>query len=98
MPGLPDPGLTLLGQDLLINWDAVNPAADSYQLFRANTPYLVPATPYRLITGSTSTVDGMVLGNTTHNYFYLLRAVTNCGGSADSQWIGEFDFALVVGN
>ena len=42
--------------------------------------------------------DANAAGNPALNYTYIIRVRGACGESADSQRLGEFDFALTPGS
>ena len=86
---------------LNFDWTAVN-ANCNYEVHRSTTdPYFNAEGDTMLTTladGSNTYSDAIAVGNPTVNAAYLLRA-HNCSDSstADSNRIGEFDFALTPG-
>ncbi|MDW8317177.1 MAG: M14 family metallopeptidase [Anaerolineae bacterium] len=89
------------GNDVTLTWSPVA-TADFYQVWRAwDAPYFAPAANAactaeagcQAVTG-TSFTDA-VLGNPATNATYLVRAARSCGAaSANSNRVGEFEFAL----
>lgn len=90
--------------DVLLSWSAVA-GADQYQVWRGvNDPYFAPApgaecTPAvgcQVVT-TTGFADPL-LGDPAANHSYLVRAAKSCGAvSADSNRVGEFEYALTPG-
>ncbi len=74
--------------------------AAAFNIYRAaNDPNFMPGATYAASSSSPwPDPDGAVLGNINLNYSYLIRASNACGESANSQRLGEFDFALVPGS
>jgi hypothetical protein len=64
-------------------------------LFEETTPYFNPVTPAYSNVSSPYTVSQR-LGDTSTNYFYLVR-VTCAGVGAESDRVGEFDYGIVAG-
>lgn len=84
------------GGSVQLSWTS---GAPDFNIYRAaNDPYFVPGALYATSGSPWTDPDGAVLGNVGLNYSYLIRASNSCGESADSQRLGEFDFALVSGN
>lgn len=83
------------GSDIELTWIAGEPTANIYRA--ANDPYFTPGVVYAGGVSSAWTDSGAA-GNPAHNYTYIIRAQGGCGESADSQRLGEFDFALVSGS
>ncbi len=92
------PSISLMAPTVDLNWSAVS-GATSTNIYRAqNDPYFTPGSVH----ANTSDLfySESAAGNPANNYTYIVRAV-GCGGaveSADSQRLGEFDFAIVAGS
>ncbi len=92
----PTPLMALSWQDLLPD------SGECYDVYRSISPYFAPGAGFLYQANmSASTVsfidsDANVIGNINSNYYYILQA-TNCSGVlvAESNQVGEFDFALV---
>ncbi len=80
-----------------------------YGIWRSTTPYFNPADAVSSSTQVTTTLslswtdDGSVgsitpIGDVDNNYFYVVRAKNGSGWSANSNRVGEFDFAIVPGS
>ena len=95
------PDVTIQQQDgtLHFSWSDANPNT-RYEIHRSRDPYFTPddATLVQVLEAPvTEHTDTLALGNPDDNYFYLVRArVTGNDNVADSNVIGEFDFALTV--
>ncbi len=87
------PGIATSTGDIDLNW-----TGGTANVYRAvNDPYFDPGAAYALGVSSIWTDPGAA-GDTASNHTYIIRAVGNCGESANSQRLGEFDFALVSGS
>lgn len=92
------PKISIQGQHYtLTEWPA--DMHNTYELWRSTTPYVAPGGGSKVYGGDASSfVDqpNVTVGNPATNYFYVLRTF-NCAATstADSAWVGEFDFALV---
>lgn len=80
--------------DARLTWNAATGVA-SYRIYRGTAPYFTPTDPpYATTTGLIYT-DTNVLGNTTTNYYYVIRSACDTGFQSDnSNRVGEFDFAI----
>jgi hypothetical protein len=94
IPGAPT-NLTIneVSGNIVLSWNA-SANADGYKVYRDSTPYFTPAVPIASPTTTSHTDVGMA-GNTTTNYFYIVKAYSTAGESGPSDTIGEFDFELV---
>lgn len=80
---------------ITLTWSAGEPTANIYRA--ADDPYFTPGAAYA---GGVSSgwPDAGATGDPAHNYTYIIRAQGDCGESANSQRLGEFDFALTPGS
>jgi hypothetical protein len=71
----------------------------TYNVYRAlDQPYFNPVTAHHSgIPGLTDTDSG-VIGDTTHSYYYVIRAFKDGAASATSNRVGVFSFPLVPGS
>ncbi len=93
------PSLSIANQDpdVALSWLADAAASGDYDLFDESTPFAL-STPISVPAGNTTHTEVGDIGNPAVNHFYILRA-NNCNNSlaALSNWVGEFDFAIVPG-
>jgi hypothetical protein len=97
------------GNDIVLTWQHRAQNA-SYQVWRGVTPYFTPAGDGAAnigdgATGNCSNAGGTItcndtaaIGDPVTNYFYRVRSFNAAGASADSNRVGEFDFALQSGS
>jgi hypothetical protein len=98
------------GNNIVLSWPHLAQNA-SYQIWRDTIPYFTPGesgtniaggmppAPNCTYAGETITcTDPAVLGDPAVNYFYLVHAFNAAGAEADSNRVGEFDFAVIPGN
>jgi uncharacterized repeat protein (TIGR01451 family) len=97
------------GNNVVLTWQHAAQNA-SYQVWRGVTPYFTPAGDGAAnigdgATGNCSNAGGTItcndtaaIGDPVTNYFYLVRSLNAAGASADSNRVGEFDFALQPGS
>ena len=90
---LTSPGIVAVGNDVQLSW--TGPAATIYRA--SNDPYFTPGSAYAPAVSSIWSDAGAV-GVPATNYTYLIRVIGDCGDSAESQHLGEFDFAIVPGS
>lgn len=97
-PAAPSLAISKLNSsDLRLSWNAIAEPGVQYRLYRDTDPYFTPAAAYHSTT-TTSYDDLGALGNTSTNYYYLLRAECASGfQSANTNRVGEFDFAIQPG-
>lgn len=88
-------GIAAGGGNVTLTCSAGEPAANIYR--GQDAPYFTPGAVYA---GGVSSgwSDTGAAGDPAHNYTYIIRAQGDCGESADSRRLGEFDFALVPGS
>jgi hypothetical protein len=108
-PVAPVVAISRSGNNVVLTWQHAAQNT-SYQVWRGVTPYFTPvgdgaanigdgATGNCNNAGGTITcVDTAVLGDPATNYFYLVRSLNAAGAAADSNRVGEFDFALQPGS
>ena len=88
-------GIDRSGSDINLSWTAAVTTAAIYR--HASNPYFTPSGAYA--SGATSVwTDSGAAGNPATNYTYLIRADGDCGESANSKRMGEFDFSLEPGS
>jgi hypothetical protein len=82
--------------DARLTW-TTSSGPDEYRLYRDTYAYFAPAEPaYATVSGGLYDDLG-ALGSVADNYFYVVRAACANGfASADSNRVGEFDYALTV--
>jgi hypothetical protein len=97
------------GDNVVLTWQHAAQNA-SYQVWRSATPYFTPASDGAANIGDGATgncsnaggtitcTDAAALGDPNTNHFYLVRSLNAAGASADSNRVGEFDFALQPGS
>ncbi len=84
-----------------LSWPTAS-GVSKYHLYRSSLPYFTAVDPaYQQLTPlappATQTFTDSVLGNTTTNYFYTLRAECSGGGGAKSgvsNQVGKFEYTL----
>ncbi len=87
------PGIATSSGNIDLNW-----TGGMANIYRAiNDPYFSPGAVYALAVSSVWPDPGAA-GDPADNHTYIIRASGNCGESADSQRLAEFDFALVPGS
>lgn len=87
------PSITISSNDVQLSW-----TGGTANVYRAvNDPYFTPGSTYATAVNSIWTDSGAV-GNPADNHTYIIRASGNCGESANSQRLAEFDFAVVPGS
>ena len=72
----------------------------TYDVYRSlDQPYFNPVTPYLGHTGLSGppNTDSGVIGDTTHSYYYVIRAFKDGAASATLNRVGVFSFPLVPG-
>jgi hypothetical protein len=82
-----------------LSWTSHIPNNCSYEIHVSEQPYfVVNAGTFVTTTTQTTTQLPMTTGNPTTNHYIIVRAV-NCNATsvADSNRVGEFDFAVVAG-
>ncbi len=89
------PDITRDGTNVDLNWTSNEATANIYRA--GNAPYFTPSIAYASDISSIWTDTGAV-GSPATNYTYIIRADGNCGESADSQRLGEFDFIIAPGS
>lgn len=78
-----------------LSWTAVS-GASTYRLYRDTYAYFTPGSPYQTTAGLMYDDVG-ALGGVANNYFYTTQAACSNGfASAQSNRVGEFDFAIVT--
>ncbi len=98
-PNAPVISITQVETQVQLAWPSVTDSI-AYIVYRSsNTPYFTPASPAYATTFSNSWLDPDTtsIGDVADNYFYIVRAASLCGLSADSNRVGEFDFQLLPG-
>jgi hypothetical protein len=72
--------------------------ATSYNVYRGTTPYFTPNEPPHATTQALTYDDVGALGDSSANYFYVVKAVSSAGTkSAASNRVGEFDYDMTPG-
>jgi len=98
------------GNDVVLSWPHRSQNA-SYQIWRDTAPYFTPsesgvriadgmppAPDCTYADGMITCTDSEIIGDPALNRFYLVRAFDAAGASADSNRVGEFDFAMEPGS
>ena len=91
----------LSGTGIRLGWDPDPANTGGYEVHRNTDPYFTPGAGSLHETvpaGTDSTVDTGAAGSTTHNYFYIVRGISECDApSGYDKRLGEFDFGLTPG-
>ncbi len=98
------------GNAVTLTWTHAS-ANVSYQVWRDSAPYFTPGSSGTSIAsgmppapnctnggGAILCTDAGAIGDPASNHFYVIRAFNAAGATADSNRVGEFDFAITPGN
>ncbi len=95
-PSPTNPNIVIAGSNIQLSW-STDPAPTTYEIYRSvNDPYNLS-----IYAPSASSPwldpDGNEVGDVDENHYYALQTKTQCGETGLSQFVGEFDFAIVPG-
>jgi hypothetical protein len=98
-PGSPTVSVSRLDDTTArLTWTGASGVAE-YDVYRDTEPYFTPSDPPYDTTSGLSYDDANVLGDTSTNYYYVVRsACEHAFQSANSNRVGEFDFRIVPGD